>query len=206
MTIILLAAGVIFIYTKQYLKVSLPKNNFDTTATVPNTNISFKYPSEGFYGLGVKFLDSAVEPGADMTKIKQIGFEYSAPKDPTKVSEYINFYIGLVTEKGNVDGDYTLENAVKSIKKIYDPSDIDDGRYETFNGHEFYLYKQDDDRNSRIWLAYFLQNDGVYRLTIQYLKPNNILYGKQSDTPESRAAFKNNDQLFLGILKNITLE
>ena len=197
-------AGGIFIYVKYYPKISLPKNNFDTTTAVPNTNISFKYPSKGFYGLGVKFLGTGLEPGADMTKIKQVGFEYSAPIDSAKISEFIDFYIGLVTEKGNVDGDYTLENAVKSIKKIYDPSGIDNGRYEIFNGHEFYIYKQDDSRvGSLVWLAYFLQDDGVYKVTINYLKPNNTIYGKDSDTAESRAVYRNNDELFLEILKNI---
>jgi len=155
--------------------------------------------------LGIKLSNSALEPGADMTKVKKMGFEYLAPIDPAKVSEYIVFYIGLVTEKDNIDGDYTLENAVKSIKKIYDPMDIDNGRNETFNGHKFYIYRTDNRAGLGGWLAYFLQDDGVYQVSINYLKVNNPVYAKDTDTPESRAAFKNNDRLFLEILKNIRL-
>lgn len=204
--ILVLAMAGIFIY-KQNSKLSLiflTENNFDAIATVPNTDISFKYPSKGFYGLGVKFLGPNVEPDADMTEIKKIGFEYSAPIDKTKVSEYINFYLGPETERGNIDGEYNLENAVKAIKKIHGIIGIENGVYKTFNNYKFYIYKDDDQNDMEVWHAIFLQNDGAYQVSINYLKPKNTLYGNDSNTPESQAAYKNNDQLFLEILKNIS--
>lgn len=141
-----------------------------------------------------------------MTKIKQIGFEYALPLDKARVSEYINFYIGPETERGNIGGEYTLENAIKAINKIYGAIGIENGVYKTFNNYKFYIYKDNDQNDMEVWHAIFLQNDGAYQASINYLKPKNTLYGNDSNTPESQAAFKNNDLLFLEILKNISFK
>jgi len=205
--IALLVTGGIFIYLNYYPILFLLKNNFDATATVPNTNVSFKYPSNGFYGVGIQIIDPAINAsaGEDITKIKNIVFFYPMPIDSSKASEYIDFSIGFVMERDRVGSDYTLENAIKYMF----PNTI--GRYKTINGYKFYIYSPTDNThniqsNGRTLQAYFLQYDGVYRVNINYIKPINSAYGKEGDTAENRAAYKNNDKLFLKILKNIELK
>lgn len=181
--------------------VRLPENKFDLEYRVPSTNIVFKYPSNGFYGLGAEFSNRF-----SMQNEMQVAFSYLSPIDKKRISEYIDFYIGHKTDKGNVIGEYNLENAIKAIKKIYGPIGIDDGEYKTFNGNRFYIYKSNDQNNMQVWIGFFLHRTGIFQVTINYLKPKTTIYGEEGNTAESRAAYINNDKLFLEILANISFE
>ena len=91
------------------------------------------------------------------------------------------------------------EKILKDVEGIVNPNAVevdyvkDNGNYQTINGKEFFLYRVDE--AIIIWRAITLQNNQVITVTLMY---------KEAGGAESKAAFQNNDKLFLEILEHIS--
>lgn len=169
----------------------LPENKFDATMQLPNSNISFSYPKDGFYGLGIK-----------TTKISSEGntfgihTESTAKFDPDKQSEYTTLDIKSFKKESKVQ---TLDDLISNSNIVY-PSDHEyalKGKKVLIGNQEFFIYKGLN--GITWWRGLAIIKNNVVDTTLNY-------WPTQNESPESIAAEQNNDKLFLEILENIKFE
>lgn len=182
-----------------YVKITdhntkLPENNFDTTYQIPNTNIIFKYPSAGFYGLGIDIASSTEVRGL----ISGIHTESISEFERNAQSAYAVLNINLIENEKNFKN---INDFAEDFKKdpgvsFYDQEYAkENGRLININDKEYFIYKLTEDATA--WSAFTVNKDGIVWVMLAYTS---------SFTPYSVAVYKNNDGLFLEILENISFE
>jgi len=189
---IILAGFLIIIYKNNNKETELPKINFDAEAQLPNTNINFKYPKEGFYNLGINITDIA----ASETLIAGVHIESTAEFDRNAQSAYVVAEIKLLKNEKNFEDIEKFSSAYKE-----DPSlSMFDKEYAKENGHildikgnRYFIYKVAED--ATVWRAVTITEEGIVEVNLAYTN---------SFTPHSETIYKNNDGLFLEILENIS--
>lgn len=170
--------------------ITLPENKFDTTVAAPGTNLIFSYPSKGFYELGARV--TTYQPGDPNGYGNVLTIQPEQTYNAEKGSEFVSLVVAL--RNANI-GEKTLRDVVAG----FNPNSIEaeyvkkNGKYETANGREFFLYKVEEDLI--IWRATTLQNNQVITVTMMY---------KLAGGAESKAAFQYNNTLFSDIIKNIS--
>lgn len=189
--IVCIVVGVIFVEknnkrTSSSQEITLPVSNLDSAAEIPSTNMLLPYPSQGFYGLGAQLSTGAEQGLAVSTKV---------PYDVNKGSEYVVLSASVVRLAKNGE---TLKDVVESFASL-DSIERDyiktNGKYETINGHEYFIYKVTEDVT--VWSGVVVSNGNVVAITLAY---------KYTEAPESMAAYKNNDMLFREILSKISFK
>jgi len=189
---IILAGVLVIIYKNNNNEAELPKINFDTEIQLPNTNINFKYPKEGFYNLGINITNE--ETNGNL--IAGAHIESTAKFDSNAQSAYVVAEIKLLKNEKNFED---MEKFSSSYKE--DPNlSIFDREYAKENGHvvdisgnKYFLYKVTED--ATVWRALTIAEEGILEVNLAYTN---------SFTPYSEAIYKNNDGLFLEILENIS--
>ena len=190
---IILVGVLIIIYKNNNKETELPKTNFDAEAQLPNTNINFKYPKEGFYSLGINLtnIESTdniisgvhIEPTAKFVSNAQSAYVISeikllknerSFKDINELASFYKTADGLTT----FERDYANENGYIL--------DIKDNKY--------FIYKATED--ATVWHAFTITEEGIIEVSLAYTN---------SFTPHSETIYKNNDGFFLEILENISL-
>jgi len=180
---IILAAGFL-IYKSTGNSIKLPENNFDAIYQIPGTNIFFKYPSAGFYGLGI-----------DITESSGIHTEPIAEFERNAQSAYVILDIDLIENEKNFANIDSFAEDFKKYSEIgfYDHEYArENGRFIDIDDQKYFIYKVTEDATA--WSAYVIDKDGIVHVRLAYT-------GGQ--TPYSEAVYENNDKLFLEILKNI---
>ncbi len=180
-----------FIYKNQNKKVELPKINFDTEIRLPNTKIIFKYPSQGFYNLGIKINNL----GPENALISGIHAEPIAEFDKNFQSAYVTEEIRLFKNEKNFKNTDELALFYKTNENIT----AFDGEYASANGrvleikeNKYFVYKVTEDVTA--WRALAITEEGIVEVSLVY-KKGNTLY--------SEVAYKNNEALFWEILENV---
>lgn len=167
-----------------------PKTIFDATATIPNTNISFKYPSNGFYNLGIDITKN--EKIKNRKLIGGIHIESTLEFDINKRGDYVIVEISLLENEKKLVGindfikDYKQDSNVTIFEKGYAE---ENGRFINIDGTEYFIFKVTEDAIR--WYAFALNDD------------NDIVYTTLTYTG---GGVDYNDELFLEILKNIELK
>ncbi len=175
---------------KEENDVKLPENKFDTTTNIPGTDLVLAYPSQGFYQLGAVLKKN--EPGDPESYGNVLTIQAKETYNAEKGSQFVTAVVAL-RDAGS------LEKTLKDVENIVKPNAVEadfvkeNGNYQTIAGREFFIYKVD--QFITMWRAVTLQNNQVMIVTLMY---------KATDSKESEAAYKNNDTLFLEIIKNIS--
>ncbi|MFA5413621.1 MAG: hypothetical protein WC348_03720 [Patescibacteria group bacterium] len=191
---IILVGFLYFIIKNNNKEAELPKTNFDAESQLPNTNINFKYPSEGFYNLGINL--TKIEPAADI--ISGIHTEPTAEFDNNAQSAYVISEIKLLKNEKNFED---IEKFVSSYKEDFGLSTFDreyakeNGQIIDISGNKYFVYKVTED--ATVWRALTITAEGIIEVSLAYTN---------SFTPHSENIYKNNDGLFLEILENINLK
>jgi hypothetical protein len=160
----------------------LPGNTFDANASVPGTNVTFSYPSKGFYGLGADVVSST------QTAVVQSTAAY----DVEKGSEFVT----LTVSAGS-----TVASSLEDMVNVIDANSIDgqyaklNGEYRTIGGDRFFLWRVMEDVT--VWNAWMLAGKDRISARLAY---------KATEGAESQAAYQHNDQLFLEILERISVK
>lgn len=171
----------------------LPETIFDSTATLPETRLSFSYPSKGFYGIGADVRTSQAEESVSGYHTG-VTVQSTAPYIYERGSEFVTLWLVARNRRSE---EKTLEDAVSAI----DPNSISgqyaklNGQYRTINDQKFFVLKVTEDATS--WGALTLLDDDAIWITLAY---------KGAESAESRAAYEYNDQLFLDILSRVKVE
>lgn len=188
---IILAGSLIIIYKNNNKETELPKTNFDAEAQLPNTNINFKYPKEGFYKLGINITDIATSE----TLIAGVHIESTAEFDRNAQSAYVVEEIKLLKNGKKFED---MEKFSSAYKEDPTPS-MFDREYAKENGHiidirgdKYFIYKVSE--NATVWHAFTIVEEGIVEVSLAYTN---------SFSPYSETIYKNNDELFLEILENI---
>ncbi|MFH1036485.1 MAG: hypothetical protein ABIG29_00935 [Candidatus Nealsonbacteria bacterium] len=174
--------------------IELPENNFDAAYQIPGTNIFFRYPSDGFYGLGINIASSTEVRGL----ISGMHAEPVSEFERDAQSAYVVLNINLIE---NEKAFTNINNFAEDFKKDSDVSFYDreyakeNGRIAEINDKEYFIYKVTEDATA--WSAYTINKNGIVWVMLAYTN---------SLTPYSDSAYKNNDGLFLEILENISFE
>ncbi|MDP3996856.1 MAG: hypothetical protein Q8P86_04175 [bacterium] len=191
--IIIITVGFL-VYIKSIGYIKLPENNFDALYQIPDTNIIFKYPSAGFYGLGIDITNSTGVKGL----ISGIHTEPVLEFKRDAQSAYVVLNINLIEN----EKDFTnIDDFAEDFKKdpgvsFYDQEYAkENGRLAEINGKEYFIYKLTEDATA--WSAFAINKNGIVWVMLAYTN---------SFTPYSDSIYKNNDELFLNILENINFE
>ena len=175
----------------QTVDVILPGTNFDGRVTIPNTTVGVSYPTNGFYGLGVKFLPYNMQNNL-YDVVGGMGIVAPSPIDQRKASEYID--ITLDIRRINPNGDlYSL------IRQLSDSSWAEyrpNGLVKTIGDNIFYIVKTTSEQ-SVIFDAYTARKNQYFHIAFQYSEA----YGSVNS-----AAANNNETLFYDYLKNINIK
>lgn len=169
--------------------VVLFKNIFNIERMVPGTNIIFKYPSEGFYGLGIDILNNEEIKNREL--ISGIRIKPTSEFDINKRSEYVTITINLIrNEKDFIDindfiNDYKQDQKITVFEREYAK---ENGRFIEINGKKYFIYKLTEDAIR--WHAFTLNETEIVYVTLTYT-------GGDVDY---------NDKLFLEILENISFK
>ena len=170
------------------LSVVLPPTVFDSTVTVSSTDLSFSYPSKGFYGLGIKVFPfpTTDEPGV----IAAVATNPLAPFTDEKTSEYVVLNVSLLKNKQG----WTPEQMIVGFPfgTIDKEAAKTNGAYVKVGSHQFFVYKSDEGVTSLTALA--TSTEGMVDVNLAY---------RGSDKPESKAAYAHNDELFTEILSHV---
>ncbi|MBI5071959.1 hypothetical protein HZB93_03685 [Candidatus Falkowbacteria bacterium] len=188
---IILAGFLYFIIKSNNKEIELPKINFDAEAQLPNANINFKYPKEGFYKLGINLTDLATSE----TLISGIHIEPTAEFDRNAQSAYVVEEIKLLKNEKNFKNMEELESFYKtdfSLSEFEREYAKENGHILDINDNKYFIYKVTED--ATVWHALTIAEEGVIEVSLAYTN---------GFTPYSENIYKNNDGLFLEILENI---
>jgi len=188
--IILLMGFLVYIKSTNH-SIELPKNDFDAIYQIPDTNIFFKYPSAGFYGLGVRIATSTGVEGS----LGGVGVGESAEYKEEARSAYVTLNIDLLKNDKNFASidDFAKDFQKESSVAYYDHTYAkENGHFLEINGRRYFIYKVTEDATA--WIAYTFDKGGILQVRLAYTG---------NDQPYSGAIYKNNDKLFLEILENI---
>ena len=195
MTAVVLSAGGFWVYIQSTGQdIELPENNFDAIYQIPNTNIIFKYPSAGFYGLGINISDNTEIRNRDLIGGIRTNSTSEFERDAQRA--YVTLTVNLIgNEKNftNIDDfaeDFKKDPGVSFYEQEYAK---ENGRITEIDGKKYFIYKLTEDATR--WHAFAINKEGIIYVTLTYTN---------SVTPYSEAVYKNNDGLFLEILKNIS--
>jgi hypothetical protein len=167
----------------------LPKNIFDATVNVPGTKMVFAYPAKGFYELGT--IVTTYQPGDPLGFGNVLLIQPEQAYIADRSSEFIKFNIGVSTPNEN---EKTLTDVVNGLNpKSIEAPYRKDGKYQTINGKEFFIYEVQEEIN--FWKAYTLQDNTIIHIVAMH---------KPTKGTRSEAADQNNDKLFQEALQNIT--
>lgn len=175
-------------------EVALPEVHFDGEAYIPGTDIVYKYPKEGFYDLGLNITNET----ANGSLIASAHLEPTVAFDRNAQSAYVIAEIRLLKNDQNAESVKSLASSYKEDSTLseYNRSyAIENGRILDIGGNEFFLYKASEDATA--WDAFTIAKEGILEVTLSYTN---------SFTPYSEAVYRNNDDLFIEILKNIQLD
>jgi len=181
-------------YQNNSQKINLPKNDFDAEMNVANTGIAFKYPSKGFYGLGIKITNKL--PDLNNNVVAGAHIETVAEFDRDKQSGYVVAEINLIKNTGNFSDIEKFSSFFKtdSTTPGYGAEYAkENGHFVEFDNKRYFIFKTTED--ATVWTAFAISKNGIVTVSLAYTN---------SLTPYSDALYKNNDELFLEILKNIT--
>lgn len=174
--------------------IKLPEIDFDTEAQILNTNIKFKYPSKGFYNLGIKIINKT----PDENLIAGVHIEPTLEFDRNAQSAYVITEIKLVKNKENFRNieDFAFffktDSTATSFEKEYAK---ENGHFVVFNNRKYFIFKMTEDATA--WTALAIWENSIIAVSLAYTN---------SFTPYSEAIYKNNDKLFLEILNNISFK
>lgn len=166
----------------------LPANVFDAKISVPGTSVVLAYPKDGFYGLGAEIVTLKTDPG-------QVSNGVTISSTASYTAEKGAEFVTLTTRAGSLQTGEALETFVKSF---VEGASLDaqyaklDGKYEVIKGRQFFVFKVTED--ATIWQAYVADANNLLTISLAY---------KLTEAPESRMAYKHNDQLFKEILSHI---
>lgn len=186
------AGFLVVVYKNKSKEIEPPKTNFDTNIRLQNSNISFKYPSEGFYNLGIKITD--IEP--DSALISGIHIEPIAEFDKNFQSAYVTAEIMLLKNDKNFKNIdelalfYKTDESATTFDRDYAN---ENGKILDINENKYFIYKVTEDVT--LWRALTITREGIIEVSLAY---------KNGFTPYSEAAYKNNEKLFLEILGNVS--
>lgn len=194
--VIILAGFLIYknLLTQNTDRIEMLKIKFDTEAKPSNTNINFKYPGEGFYGLGINTTD--IEPGGDI--IFGIHTEPTADFDSNAQSAYVVEEIKLLKNDRNYEdiekfaSDYKENPILSMFDREYAK---ENGQITEISGNKYFIYKVTEDVTA--WRAFTITEEGILEVSLAYTN---------SFTPCSETIYKNNNELFLEILENINIK
>ena len=188
---IILAGVLTIIYENNNKKIEPPKTNFDVEAQLLNTNITFKYPEEGFYNIGINITNVATNENL----ISGVHIESTAEFDSNAQSAYVVAEIKLLKNEKNFEdieelvSFYKTDSGLSEFEKEYAK---ENGLIVDIGGNEYFIYKVTED--ATVWRALTIAEEGIVEVSLAYTN---------SFTPYSEAIYKNNDELFLEILENI---
>jgi hypothetical protein len=189
---VILTGVLVIIYKNNNNEDELPKINFDTEAQLPDTNINFKYPKEGFYNLGINITNE--ETNGNL--IAGVHIESTAKFDSNAQSAYVVAEIKLLKNEKNFED---IEKFAAAYKEDPDLSMFDreyakeNGQIADINNKKYFIYKVTED--ATVWRALTIAEEGIVEVSLAYTN---------SFTSYSEAVYKNNDGLFLEILENIS--
>lgn len=168
----------------------LAENRFDAEANIPGTKLTFAYPAKGFYGLGA--VVKTFQPGDPDAYGHVLTIQPEQKFDKEKASEFITVIVSLADAGAD---EKNLKAAVANLGQTSIEQDAikANGHYQTINGHEFFLFKVDEEM--AFWRAITLEKNQVLAFTLMY-NPN-----QAKDAKTVAAA---NDTLFLEMLQHIS--
>jgi hypothetical protein len=175
---------------------NLPENVFDAEVAIPGTSVSLSYPARGFYGLGVA--KRTFTNGDNGSSPEGVRLGVTVPYDPEKGSEFVTVDAMVVRSLSSGE---TIEDYVDALLSSLDKNSNDYqymkafGQYRNINSHDFFTYKVTES----VWYlsASTIVNGKVINISLAYTP---------TDGAESKAAYENNDQLFLQILSHLKFE
>lgn len=188
----IILAGFLYFIIKSNKEVELPKINFDAESQLPNTNIKFNYPKEGFYKLGINLTDLATSE----TLISGIHIEPTAEFDRNAQSAYVVAEIKLLKNEksfkntGELESFYKTDSSLPEVEREYAK---ENGYVLDIKDNKYFIYKVTED--ATVWHASTITEEGIIEVSLAYTN---------SFTPNSETIYKNNDGLFLEILENVT--
>lgn len=180
--------------------IKLPETIFDKTMKIPGTSITFKYPSKGFYGLPFTSESPKIPeykpddelPEFGKLNVRAVGFEPDRTNfDKNKTAEYIELGLHIEDEGVQLKGSETLEEvmALYATNVYHDDLFVKKGKNSMINNHNFFIPVRG--------FAFTLTKDGLLVV---------VMNDSTTKYPESIAAYKNNEKLFIQILESIKFE
>ncbi len=169
---------------------TFPEPEFDGSVKIDDTGITVEYPTKGYYGLGADVSFSKSDP----YPLGSLSINASTKYDQRKAAEYVILTVGARTKKSGE----TLAMAVDSLSKFKYPEAIKESRNINIDGHEFYIEKYLGDTKDG-WTGMAINGDQVISVLFKYIMGD----AQYEPAPESIAAYKNNDKLFLQILEHV---
>lgn len=161
--------------------VALPDNVFDATDEIDGVRVS--YPKNGFYGWGIK-------PGFDDSGIRYL--RYVSPGTAGSGPLVAFTVYASKPKKGE-----TLRAMTQDARK----TTLKNGNFITINGHEYFVFKQPpQSADSDEWIALSHGKQADVRVIFDFYD-----YPAAS-TAFTKAAYRNDDQLFFQILSHLQFE
>jgi len=157
------------IMTKKPL-IDLSKVNYDAKTTIPGTNLTVSYPKNGYYGDGVKLIQSDRAPLLVFDSIANL-YIYSGSDNSTQID--VNLY-KLGSEK-------TLEEVLKTVEGQM--TNLNLGHYQDMSGTRYFLAPSDladNDYQASSYVAYAIVDGRL--LAVTFYGGFNV--GDRSKVPE----------------------
>lgn len=175
---------------KQEMAVTLPNNVFDAKVVIPGTTFRLAYPALGFYEFGADVITFTNDGNSEFPKGVRIGPTVSY--DEEKGSESVTLDASGVRQLKDSETLRTFIASSVAEGREQFASKVEE-RYVTINGREFYISKAAESVTT--WDAVTVVGGEVVSVRLAYTSSTNGAHAK--------AAYMNNDQLFLKILSNI---
>ena len=177
-------------------KIDFAEPIFDGSSRIGETNIVVGYPTKGFFGLGVKI--DEVKEGPYIFGVKTI--DTSAKFDPKISGGFVGFSVSVEKRKDN----QSLANIISSTPKempYYKREML--GKIITVNNKEYYIYDSSEtfgDDRGKGWVAITIEKNMLITIGFGgHISTTNF----PNPTPETLAAVKQYDKLFMQILEHI---
>jgi len=164
------------IMTKKPL-IDLSKINYDAKTTIPGTNLTVSYPKNGYYGNGIKLIQSDNAPLLVFDSIANL-YIYSGSGSDNSTQIDVNLY-KLEKEKTLEDALNTAESQIASLNL---------GHYEEVAGTRYFLAPSDlsdNDYSASRYVAYAIVNGRL--LAVTFYGGFNV--GDRNNVPEIVAQF-----------------